>query len=166
MDLDPHFGRFFVKLEFLKSLRVQKCVLPHEVWTPKIVIFPVENAIFYKINVFCFEVEIDGKHEKNETQSLQNQCLLWRRFLNDFWANLVGFWASSWAPKVPVHPGFFARCVQEAPKRLLRAPRVPQERPKRLPRASPKRPRAPKSVSRAIEIAQNHASRPKSLKIR
>ena len=50
LTLDVFFAN---KIDFLKSLRVQKCVLPHEVWTLKIVIFPGENTISYKIHVFA-----------------------------------------------------------------------------------------------------------------
>ena len=63
MDFDLHFSGFLApKSNLFESLRVQKCV-PPEI-QKKNVIFLRENAIFYKIDVFFFEVEIDEKHEK------------------------------------------------------------------------------------------------------
>ena len=127
--------------------------------------FPQGKRYFLQNPRFCFEVEIDGKHEKNENKSLENQLFFWTSIVEGFWANLAGFWASSWAPKVPAHPGFFARCVQEAPKRLLRAPSVPQERPKRCPRASPERLRVYQERSKLPKIAQVAQNRWKFAKI-
>ena len=65
MDFDFHFSVFLApKSNFFESLRVQKCVPPGNSEFPKNMIFLRENAIFYKIDVFFFEVKIDEKHEK------------------------------------------------------------------------------------------------------
>ena len=56
-----------------------------------------------------------------------------------------GFWDPSWAPTSMFHPGFFTRQLQEASKRLPRAPRTPQERLQGAPRASKRVPRASES---------------------
>ena len=64
MDFDLHFSGFLApKSNFFESLRVQKCVPPGNSEFQKNVIFLRENAIFYKIDVFFFEVKIDEKHE-------------------------------------------------------------------------------------------------------
>ena len=137
---------FFVKqIDFLKSLRVQKCVLPHEIWTLKIVIFPRENTIFYKIHVFCFEVEIDGKHEKNKNKSLENQLFFLTSIFDWFWANLGGFGDPSWPSKNWVFLYFFQIASKRRPRAPQELPKSAQERPKSIPRTSKRVPRASKS---------------------
>ena len=67
MDFDVHFSGFLVpKSNFFQSLRVQKCVSSRNSEFQKNVIFLRENAIFYKTDVFFFEVEIDEKHENTK----------------------------------------------------------------------------------------------------
>ena len=81
---------------------------------------------------------------------LRNQVVFSHWFFLDFGANLDGFWDPSWAPTNISHPGFFASCVQEAPKRL-------QERPKGVSRASNSLPRGPQECPRAIKTCPGRA---------
>ena len=138
MDLDPHFGRFFCKqIDFLKSLRVQKCVLPHEVWTLKIVIFPRENTIFYKIHVFASK----WKSMENTKKTRHNRFKINVFCDVDFWMTFELTWLD-FGPQVGPPK---SRCIQvfsqDASKRRPRGsksvPRASQEPPKRAPR-SPK----------------------------
>ena len=151
MALDPHFGRFFCsKIDFFGSSGVQKCVLPHEIWTLKIVIFPRENAIFLQNPRFCFEVEIDRKHAQSWEKSLENKLFFLLLIFKGFRANLGGFWPPSWGSKKGVFWSFSPRGVQEAPKRL-------QERPKGVSRASNSLARGPQECPRAIKTCPGHA---------
>ena len=75
MDFDLNFGRFFgFEIDSFRKSESSENVPPKEIWTPKIVIFSRENAIFYKIDDFCSAVEIEEKPEKNDKKTLQNQC--------------------------------------------------------------------------------------------
>ena len=76
MDFDLDFGRFFgLEIDTFTEAGIQKMCPPRKPELQKNVIFLKENAIFYKIDDFCFDVEIDEKHGKNEKTAVENQCL-------------------------------------------------------------------------------------------
>ena len=63
------------KSNFFERLRVQKMCPPRKPELQKNVIFFKENAIFYKIDDFCFDVGIGEKHEKMKKQRFKiNVC--------------------------------------------------------------------------------------------
>ena len=54
MDFDFNFGRFFgFEIDSFPKAESSENVPPQQIWTPKIVIFSRENAIFYKIDDFA-----------------------------------------------------------------------------------------------------------------
>ena len=54
MDSDLTFGRYFgFEIDSFRKAESSENVPPKEIWTPKIVIFLRENAIFYKIDDFA-----------------------------------------------------------------------------------------------------------------
>ena len=157
MDFDLHFGGFLApKSRFFESLSVQKCVSPGNSEFQKNVIFLRENAIFYKTDVFFFEVEIDEKHEKTRKNWLWSHVVFQHRFWRDFGAKLGPFCLPCWAPTNMFHLGFFARRVQEAPKSPKSAPREPQESPKSAPRVFKSVQECPKSAQEGPKSNQNY----------
>ena len=171
MDLDPHFGRFFFakKINFLKSLRVQKCVLPHEVWTPKIVISLGKTLFFTKSTFFASKWKSMENTRKTRTNRLKINCFFWRRFLKDFEPTWLDFGLQV-GPQERDPPRHFSklrpRVVQHAPKSAPRAsqerPRMPQERPKGAQERPKSSPRVPKSARRAsLERPRGSQERPR-----
>ena len=132
-------------------------------------IFPGENTIFCKIHVFCFEVEIDGKHEKNENKSLENQLFFGRRFLKDFEPTWLDFGLQVGPQQICSTQAFSKlrpRVVQDVPKSAPSAsqerPRVPRERPKGTQERPKSSPRVPKSALRAsLERPRGSQERPR-----
>ena len=54
MDFDLNIGRFFgFEIDSFRKAESSENVPPQQIWTPKIVIFSRENAIFYKIDDFA-----------------------------------------------------------------------------------------------------------------
>ena len=53
MDFYLNFGRLFgFEIDSFRKSGSSENVPPKEIWTPKIMIFSRENAIFYKIDIF------------------------------------------------------------------------------------------------------------------
>ena len=54
MAFDLNFGWFFgLEIDSFRKAESSENVPPQQIWTPKIVIFSRENAIFYKIDDFA-----------------------------------------------------------------------------------------------------------------
>ena len=73
MDFDINFGRFFgLEIDTFTEAGSSETVPPKEILNSEKRDFPWENAIFSKIDDFCFDVEIDKNHERSEKKSFQN----------------------------------------------------------------------------------------------
>ena len=88
------------------------------------------------------------KTSKKQEKIVSKSICFFTSIFKGFWRQLGWILEPKLGSNKFIPPGFFARRVQEASKRLPRAPRAAQERPKGAPRAS-------KSVPRASESDQN-----------
>ena len=121
---------------FLERLRVQKVCPPRKPELQKNVIFLRENAIFFKIDDFGFEVEVDEKHTKNvkKKMSSKSMFLLTSIFLR-FWTQLGWIFGPKLGSNKFSAPRLFPNGVQVAPKSSpggdQEAPKSAQETPER-----------------------------------
>ena len=151
MDFDLYFGRFFgSQIDFFEELALPDFELQHSSCMAKIVIFPRENAIFYKIDSFALKWAL----MENKKKTAKNRFEIKLFFHIDFPWILEPTWMDfglqvEALERVPPRP-FFQSCVQEAPKRL-------QERPKGVLRVSISLPRGPQEGPRAIKTCPGHA---------
>ena len=140
MDFDLNFARFFgAQIDFFRKAESSEICFPRTIQTPKIVIFLMENAIFYKIDDFALK----WKSLKNAKNVRRKRIKINLFFNIDFLRILEPTWVDFGLQvglqqicSTQVFSKRRPRGVQEASKRRPRAP-------KRAPRAPQERPRGP-----------------------
>ena len=81
MDFDLNFGRFFgPKIDVFEKFLLPDFELQLEIRSAKIVILPMENAVFYKINILALKWASLENAKKDKKKSLQTQVVFWQCF--------------------------------------------------------------------------------------
>ena len=160
MDFDLHFGRFFgSQIDFFGKAASSENVPPKEIWTPKKRDFPQGKRYFLQNARFCFEVEIDEKHEQKRKKIASKYFLFSTSILKGFWSQLGFVLAPKLTLKRITPLDTFSCCVQEASRRRPRGvqerPRASQERPKSAQERPKSAQERPKSVHERPESDQN-----------
>ena len=87
MDFDLHFGRFFgPKIDVFEKFLLPDFELQLEVRSAKIVILPMENTIFYKIDILALKWASMENMKKNRKKIVSKAICFIASIFEGFWS--------------------------------------------------------------------------------